>query len=165
MFLRSFLCAGLLAMAAAAPGSAQVPDGHKQIAWIKLADLKAIVQSQEHSLVATGDNGPHSLTAKDSRGVTYQLIGKACGKLPSEPCSAILLQIRYTANANVTLEKINAANQRFDVVKTYLAADRSTFIVERYFDLNYGVPFGNIDESVMVALITAQAISGQVAAP
>jgi hypothetical protein len=151
----AFLCAP------AAPGFA---DDSRLLGSISMAQVRSILEAEGFTIVNTGQDGPNSIRAKEPDGLVFNILGTACDTDLAANCLGLDMQVRYDADGDETLERINAANLMWKPTSTSYSktgsygAGPQVFIV-RYVILDDGVTIGNIKQN----LINLLAIAPQVA--
>jgi hypothetical protein len=141
----------ITALATAAPVSAQSvqqSDNKRVVEVVVQADLTSIVARLGHTLVSEREFGDVSVLAKDSKGLFYILKGTVCNHKGRVGCLGLDVQVRYDADSNVTLEKVNLANQSYLASKTYTGPNEKgvqTVFVTNYMILDSGQRLENIE--------------------
>jgi len=134
-------------------------------------DLEAIIYALGHTLDASQTAGDVSVRGRTGEGLLYLLIGTACSEkdetdptAPEPTCLGVNIQVRYTADDNVTLAKINQANVDRAAVSVWLSEDENeeqsrTLGIARYLILDKGQTMGNIKENVRILLSISAYVS------
>ncbi|AKM06866.1 YbjN domain-containing protein [Pelagerythrobacter marensis] len=135
----------------AAPASAQTYSAGRVIEAVTTSDLKAIVTSLDHEVVAEGDYGNVSISARSDTGTNYLVIGTACNVGDVAGCQGVMLQVRFDADPDITTDALIQANLTQAAVNTWRDPS-GTIGVTRYVVLDHGVTMANLRENVLVLL-------------
>lgn len=171
----STIAAAGLASTLSAPADAQVRaprqaatasapfDANRIVTKVNQADLVAIVRQNGDTVVSEKEHGDVSVWARTEDGLNYILIGRVCDLPDYGPgCLGLEFQVRYDADANVTFDNINIANQQFNAAKIYRGpndAGGDTVFVTHYTILDGGQKMGNLKEILINILAIAPQVS------
>lgn len=154
-----------LGILAALAGSAFADDS-RLVTSVNLQDLQTILIEEGHTITSSGDDGDVSVRATDTAGsgLIFNLLGTACETEFSDDCLGINMQVRYDADGQETLERINDANLMWAATSTWYSVDgvdgsSPTVGITRYVILDGGMTIRNIKDN----LINLLAIAPQVA--
>ena len=164
--MRTILAATALAALTAFSASADdfsadtsLADNDRVVRSVNLEDLKALAVSEGHTINSVGDNGDVSLRAVTPDGLIFHLIGTACDTQYSADCLGFMVQVRYDDDADVTVDKINAANLSYAAVSTWWDQDGDTVGVTRYVILDGGQRMENLKINLENALALGPAVA------
>ncbi len=155
-----------LGILAALAGSA-FADDNRLVKTVSLQDLQTILIEEGHTITSTGDDGAISVRATDTAGsgLIFNVLGTACDLEGYDPgCLGINMQVRYDADGQETLERINEANLMWAATSTWYSAtgtdgNSPTVGITRYVILDGGMTIRNIKDN----LVNLLAIAPQVA--
>ena len=138
-------------------------DPNRLVTKIDQGDLAALVRENGDSIVSEMEQGEVSINAVTTGGLHYILVGTACN-LPDygTGCLGIEYQVRYDADANVSIDNINVANQNFRAAKTYRGPNDvgvDTVFVSHYAILDGGQKMGNLKAILENVLAIAPQVS------
>jgi hypothetical protein len=145
-------------------------DDSRLLTSITLPDLQAILSEEGHTIESTGDEGAMSIRATDSEGtgLIFNLIGRACDMEGYGPgCLGIDMQVRYDADGEETLERINDANLIWPPTKVWYSqggvdGNSPTVGVSLYVILDGGMTVRNIKDYLTNLLAIAPQIADHV---
>jgi len=126
-------------------------DDTKVVKAVSLQDLQTILTEEGYTVTSTGDDGAVSARATDTEGY-------------GPGCLGINMQVRYDADGQETLERINDANLMWAATSTWYSAggtdgNTPTVGITRYVILDGGMTIRNIKDN----LVNLLAIAPQVA--
>ncbi|MEZ5954385.1 MAG: YbjN domain-containing protein [Hyphomonas sp.] len=127
-------------------------DNDRVVKSVNLEDLKAIVVAEGHTIDSTGAFGDVSVRATTEDGLIFHLIGTACETEYSDDCLGLMVQVRYDADSDVTLESVNSANVTYAAVSTWWDKENETVGVTRYVILDGGQRMENVKINLENAL-------------
>lgn len=138
-------------------------DDSRLVTSIKLQDLQTILVEEGHTITSTGDDGAVSVRATDTNntGLIFNVIGTACDLEGYGPgCLGINMQVRYDADGQETLERINDANLMWPATSTWYSATgfdggAPTVGITRYVILDGGMTIRNIKDNLANLLAIA----------
>lgn len=147
----------LVAAAAALPAYA---DDSRLVTSVKLLDIQTILTEEGHQIMSTGNDGEVSVRAKNADGLIFNIIGTACDTEYADGCLGLNMQVRYNADGNESLDRINGANLMWGATSSWYAAsgfdgDTPTVGISRYVILDRGVTAGNIKDNLINLLAIA----------
>lgn len=130
---------------------------------VKLADLQRILSEEGYTINSTGDDGDVSIRATDTNGtgLIFNLLGTACDLEGYEGgCLGINMQVRYDADGNETLERINDVNLMWAATSTWYSStgydgETPTVGITRYVILDGGMTIRNIKDNLLNLLAIA----------
>ena len=148
-----------LAILSAAALGAQADDS-RILTGTTLADLQTILVEEGYTILSTGDEGEVSIRAETAEGLIFNLIGTICDSEYSDDCLGINMQVRYDADGQETLERINEANLMWGAVSAWYSAagidgETPTVGITRYVILDRGATMGNIKDNLLNLLAIA----------
>lgn len=148
-----------LAIFSAAALSAHADDS-RLVTSVKLADLQSMVTEEGYTIMSTGDDGDVSLRAKTEDGLIFNVIGTACDTDYADGCLGINMQVRYDADGNETLERINDVNLMWAATSAWYSAggidgNTPTVGITRYVILDQGATLGNLKDNLINVLAIA----------
>ena len=116
---------------------------------ISESDLVELVQAVGDTVdeVHPFEDDP-SVHGKTKDGLKYLLIGVDCPRNLQTGCKSIMMQVRYTADEEVTLMGINDANYNEAAVGTWWNQDTGTVGFTRFVYVEGGVTWGNLKSNV-----------------
>ena len=155
--VRRILTLIALLSAAVWPGYA---DDARLIKSVKLADLEQIITESGYTITSTGEEGEISVRATTTDGLIFNLIGMACNTDLVDGCLGISMQVRYDADGEETLERINTANLMWAATSAWYSqggtdGNSPTVGISRYVILDEGVTFANIQTNLVNLLAIA----------
>ena len=157
--IRTFVFAALMGLGlSAAPALAQDYAPQRVIKAVDLDDLKAIVESLDHTVVEEQSIGEISLTASDGDGTKYLLIGNACNLDGIAGCQGVAMQLRFDGDPSVSDTDLARANLSQAAVSTWRDTATGTIGITRYVVLDHGVTMANVRENVLVLLGLAPSV-------
>lgn len=135
-------------------------DDSRVLASVTLADLQTLLVEEGHTILSTGDDGDVTVRAKTADGLIFNLIGTACDTEYADGCLGINIQVRYDADGNETLERINDANLMWGAVSAWYSAtgfdgNQPTVGISRYVILDRGATMGNVKDNLLNLLAIA----------
>ncbi len=144
-------------------------DDNRLVKSIKLQDLQTILVEEGHTIMSTGDEGAVSIRATDTNGtgLIFNMIGTACEVEGVDGCVGINMQVRYDADGNETLERINDANLMWAATSTWYSAGgvdgvSPTVGISRYVILDGGMTVRNIKDNLLNLLAIAPQVGDYV---
>ena len=150
-----------LAILAAVAGPA-LADDSKVVKSVTLADLEQILTEDGYTINSTGDDGAVSVRATDDAGsgLIFNVIGSACEVEGTDGCLGINMQVRYDADSDVTLERVNDVNLMWAATSAWYSADgvdgeTPTVGFTRYVILDGGMTIRNIKVNLLNLLAIA----------
>ncbi len=150
-----------LGILAALAGSAFADDA-KIVKAVSLQDLQTILVEEGYTINSTGDDGAVSVRATDTAGtgLIFNVLGTACDTEYSDDCLGINMQVRYDADGQETLERINDANLMWAATSAWYSAggtdgNSPTVGVTRYVILDGGMTIRNIKDNLINLLAIA----------
>lgn len=148
-----------LAIFSAAALSAQADD-NRVITAVNLPDLQSILTEESYTVMSTGDDGAVSVRAKTEDGLIFNVIGTACETDWADGCLGLNMQVRYDADTQDRLARINNANLMWSAVAIWYTeagfdSKTPTIGISRYVILDNGVTAGNIKENLFNLLAIA----------
>ncbi len=131
-------------------------DDSRLVTSVTLQDLQTIISEEGHTINSTGDDGAVSVRATDTNntGLIFNVIGTACDLEGYGPgCLGINMQVRYDADGNETLQRINDANLMWPATSTWYSEGgvdgvTPTVGVTRYVILDGGMTIRNIKDNL-----------------
>jgi len=152
-----------LASVLAAPAFA---DDNRIVKSVSLQDLETILVEEGHTIMSTGDDGAVSVRATDTNGtgLIFNLLGVACETEYSDDCLGINMQVRYDADGQETLERINEANLMWAATSAWYSPDGTdgyspTVGITRYVILDGGMTVRNIKDNLLNLLAIAPQVA------
>lgn len=135
-------------------------DDSRLLTSATLADLRAIVTEEGYTILSTGDDGTVSVRAKTAEGLIFNVIGAVCESEFADGCLGINMQVRYDADGNETLERINDANLMWAATAVWYSSGGTdgktpTVGITRYVILDRGATIGNIKDNLLNVLAIA----------
>lgn len=135
-------------------------DDNRLLTSVKLADLRSLVTEEGHTIISTGDDGAVSVRARTAEGLIFNVIGTACETEYADGCLGINMQVRYDADGEETLERINDVNLMWPATTAWYSAagfdgKTPTVGITRYVILDRGATAGNIKENLLNLLSIA----------
>lgn len=148
-----------LAIFSAAALSAQADD-NRLIAAVNLPDLQSMLTEEGYTVMSTGDDSAVSVRAKTEDGLIFNVIGTACETDWADGCLGLNMQVRYDADTQDRLARINNANLMWSAVAVWYTevgfdSKTPTIGISRYVILDNGVTAGNIKENLFNLLAIA----------
>ena len=143
-------------------------DDSKVVKSVSLQDLETILVEEGHTVMSTGDDGPVSVRATDpTTGLIFNLLGVACETEYSDDCLGINMQVRYDADGQETLERINEANLMWAATSAWYSPDGTdgkspTVGITRYVILDSGMTVRNIKDNLLNLLAIAPQVADYV---
>lgn len=119
------------------------------------SDLRELVLALGDSVDAMHPFSEPSVRGKDKSGLKYHLIGSDCSQSGPGGCASVMMQVRYTADDEVTLRGINAANYGEAAVSAWWDQSGGTVGFTRFVHLGGGVTWANLKANLRL-LIEAQ---------
>lgn len=157
-----------LGFLAALAGSAFADDA-RLVKSVSLQDLQAILIEEGYTINSTGDDGEVSVRATDTAGtgLIFNLLGAACETEFSDDCLGINMQVRYDADGQETLERINEANLMWAATSAWYSPDgpdgnSPTVGISRYVILDGGMTVRNIKDNLLNLLAIAPQVADYV---
>ncbi len=127
---------------------------------VNVEDLKAIIVAGGYKVSQIGPVGPVSVKGTTDEGVEFLLIGAVCDSAGHRPdCVGINMQVRYDADADVTLEKVNKASLTYAATSTWLDTGSKTLGISRYVILDDGVTMANVKANLSNLLAIANRVT------
>lgn len=164
--MRRTLTSLALIAAVAAPAFA---DDNRLIKEVFLQDLQTILVEDGYTINSTGDDGAISVRATDTNGtgLIFNLIGTACETEYSTGCLGINMQVRYDADGEETLERINEANLMWAATSTWYSQEgydgnTPTVGITRYVILDGGMTIRNVKDNLLNLLAIAPQVADYV---
>lgn len=137
-------------------------DDSQIVKSVKLADLQRILVEEGYTINSTGDDGDVSIRATDEEntGLIFNVIGTACEVEGTDGCLGINMQVRYDADGQETLERINDVNLMWAATSAWYSeggVDGLTPTVgfTRYVILDGGMTIRNIKDNLLNLLAIA----------
>ncbi len=145
-------------------------DDTKVVKAVSLQDLQTIIAEEGYTINSTGDDGAISVRATDTAGsgLIFNVLGTACDLEGYDPgCLGINMQVRYDADGQETLERINDANLMWAATSTWYSAggtdgNSPTVGITRYVILDGGMTVRNIKDNLLNLLAIAPQIGDYV---
>lgn len=156
----SFIAAGALALAAAAPASAQTYVAGEVKASVGAADLAAVVGSLGHQVIEEddgegggGNEGSEVMILAESPDqIRYVLLGTACDVAGVPGCQGVLMQAQFDLPPGTTYETVADANLNFAALNIWVDFEQKSLGFTRYVVLDQGVTMANLRANVEVLL-------------
>lgn len=152
MKFASFMAACALALAAAAPASAQDYAPERVKPSIVTADLAAVVGSLGHQVIEEGEGDEVLVLAEDADQLRYILLGTACDMDGVAGCQGVLMQVQFDMPPATTYESVAAANLNFAALNVWVDMEQKSLGFTRYVVLDKGVTMANLRANVEVLL-------------
>jgi len=135
--------AGLFAYAAAAQAAPR--NDAAMVYSVSESDLVELVQAVGDTVDAVHpfENDP-SVRGKTKDGLKYLFIATDCPEEQQTGCKSIMMQVRYTADDEVTLKGINDANYNEAAVGSWWNQDSGTVGFTRFVYMQGGVTWANL---------------------
>ncbi|MFN4185350.1 MAG: YbjN domain-containing protein [Hyphomonas sp.] len=135
-------------------------DDSRLLTSATLADLRAIVTEEGYTILSTGDDGAYSVRARTADGLIFNLVGAACDTEYADGCLGISMQVRYDADGEETLERINEVNLMWAATAAWYSSGGTdgktpTVGITRYVILDRGATVGNIKDNLLNVLAIA----------
>jgi len=137
-------------------------DDTRVVKAVSLQDLQTILAEEGYTINSTGDDGEVSVRATDTAdtGLIFNILGMACDTEYSDNCLGINMQVRYDADGQETLDRINDVNLTWAAISAWYSAggtDGSTPTVgiTRYVILDGGMTIQNIKDNLLNLLAIA----------
>jgi hypothetical protein len=137
-------------------------DDSKLVNSVTLADLQTILTEDGYTINSTGDDGDVSIRATDTNGsgLIFNLLGTACEVEGYDGCVGINMQVRYDADGEETLERINNANLMWAATSAWYSEGgvdgaTPTVGITRYVILDGGMTIRNIKDNLINLLAIA----------
>ncbi len=136
-------------------------DDSRVMKSVSLQDLQTILTEEGHTVNSTGDDGAVSIRATDPvTGLIFNVLGTACETEFAEGCLGINMQVRYDADGQETLERINDANLMWAATSAWYSAggtdgNSPTVGITRYVILDGGMTIRNIKDNLINLLAIA----------
>lgn len=138
-------------------------DDNQLVKTVNLQQLQTILVEEGYQINSTGDDGEVSVRATDvnGTGLIFNLLGTACDVEGYDPgCLGINMQVRYDADGQETLERINDANLMWAATSTWYSAggvdgETPTVGITRYVILDGGMTIRNIKDNLLNLLAIA----------
>lgn len=150
-----------IALLAAFAGSA-LADDTRVVMAVSLQELQTILVEEGYTIDSTGDDGEVSVRATDTAdtGLIFNILGTACDTEYSDNCLGINMQVRYDADGQETLERINEANLMWTATSAWYSAggtdgNSPTVGITRYVILDGGMTIRNIKDNLLNLLAIA----------
>lgn len=141
----------------------------RRISSVSLLDLRAIAKSEGYKIVSSGDEGDVSLRVRDVKGtgLVFNLIGKSCSKEAPKQCSGVDIQVRYDADGEETLLRINEANLMWAATTAWYSdgtvrKSSPTVGITRYTLLEGGMTVRNFKDEMINLLAIAPQVADYV---
>ncbi len=130
---------------------------------VTLQDLQRILVEEGFTINSTGNDGAVSVNATDTvgGGLIFNVLGTACDLDGYDPgCLGINMQVRYDADGEETLERINDANLMWAATTAWYSAggvdgQTPTVGITRYVILDGGMTNKNIKDNLLNLLAIA----------
>ena len=152
MISRRLLALGAFAASLIAlPVQAQDYDPDRLISGVSADDLKAIIGSLDHEVLADFDEGDPIVFGRSGNGQGYLLFGTACS-YPDGKCRGVDMQLHYKRE-EVDPATIVQANFAERAVSTYYDEDEGAVIVARYAILDGGITMKNLRTNLELLLL------------
>lgn len=149
-----------LAILAAAAGSAFADDS-RVVKSVELADLETLLEEEGYLIMNSTSDGEVSVQARDGEdGLIFHLTGTACEVEGYTGCLGINMQVRYDADGDETLERINDVNLMWAATSTWYSeggvdGNTPTVGITRYVILDGGMTVRNIKDNLVNLLAIA----------
>ncbi|MFN3608140.1 MAG: YbjN domain-containing protein [Hyphomonas sp.] len=135
-------------------------DDSRLMTSVTQADLQTLVTEEGHTVMSTGDDGAYSVRARTADGLIFNLVGAACDTEFADGCLGISMQVRYDADGEETLERINEVNLMWAATTAWFSAvgfdgNTPTVGITRYVILDRGATAGNIKDNLLNLLTIA----------
>jgi len=155
--MRRILISLAVLSALAAPGFA---DDTRVMGSITMPEIRSLIEAEGFSIVKTGEDGPNSIRAVAEGGLIFNVIGTAYDTTLTNGCLGLNMQVRYDADGEETLERINNANLMWPATAIWYTEvgfndGGPTVGVSRYVILDHGVTAANIKENLINLLAIA----------
>jgi hypothetical protein len=155
---RIFLALALMAVLTA---SASAHD-QKLMQSISLAELTQILVEEGFVIERTGHEGDVTIQARDKAGtgLVFQIAGTACDTDYVDGCLGLNMQVRYDADSDATLQRINDANLLWAGTSIWywekgVDGKTPTVGVTRYVIFDGGLTVGNVKQNIINLLAIA----------
>ncbi|MEQ5786928.1 YbjN domain-containing protein [Erythrobacter sp. NFXS35] len=152
----SIIAAGALALAAAAPASAQTYISGDVKASVGTADLAAVVGSLGHQVIeqeeGVGEDGEVMILAESPDQIRYVLLGTACDVEGVPGCQGVLMQAQFDLPPGATYASVADANLNFAALNIWVDFEQKSLGFTRYVVLDQGVTMANLRANVEVLL-------------
>ena len=157
--MRKILASIAILAALAGPAFA---DDSTVVKSVTLDDLKQILTEEGYTIKSTGDDGDVSIRAVDDDGLIFNVLGSACNVNGVDGCYGINMQVRYDADGDESLERINEANLKWAAATAWYFeqgydGDGPIVGISRYVILDAGMTIGNIKVNLVNLLAIAPA--------
>ncbi len=138
-------------------------DDNQLVKTVNLQQLQTILVEEGYQINSTGDDGEVSVRATDvnDTGLIFNLLGTACDVEGYDPgCLGINMQVRYDADGQETLERINDVNLMWAATSAWYSAGgvdgmTPTVGITRYVILDGGMTIRNIKDNLLNLLAIA----------
>lgn len=158
-----------LGLLAALAGHA-LADDSKLVKAVSLQDLQTIIIEEGYTINSTGDDGEISVRATDTAGtgLIFNVLGTACDLEGYESgCLGINMQVRYDADGQESLERINGANLMWAATSAWYSAEGfdsgvPTVGITPYVILDGGMTVRNIKDNLLNLLAIAPQVADYV---
>lgn len=111
-------------------------------------DLRDLVLAHGDTVDAMHPFDDPSVRGKTADGLKYLLIGVDCPDNGQTGCKSVMMQIRYTADDEVTLKGINDAAYGEAAVSPWWNQEGGTLGFTRFVYLEGGVTWGNLKQNL-----------------
>ena len=137
-------------------------DDTRVVKSVQLMDLQAILTEEGYTINSSGDEGAVSVRATDdlTTGLIFNLVGTACETEGVTGCLGIHMQVRYDADGQETLERINDVNLMWAATSAWYSeygidGESPTVGISRYVILDGGMTIRNIKDNLLNLLAIA----------
>jgi hypothetical protein len=138
-------------------------DDNQLVKTVNLQQLQTILIEEGYTINSSGDDGDVSVRATDTAntGLIFNLMGTACDLEGYDPgCLGINMQVRYDADGQETLERINEANLMWAATSAWYSAggvdgETPTVGITRYVILDGGMTVRNVKDNLLNLLAIA----------
>ena len=144
-------------------------DDNRLVKSVLLNDLQTILVEDGYTINSSGDEGAVSVRATDTNGtgLIFNLVGTACEVEGITGCLGIHMQVRYDADGQETLHRINDANVMWSPTSTWYSEGgidgyTPTVGVSRYVILDGGMTIRNIKDNLLNLLAIAPQVADYV---
>ena len=143
----ALLCALLTGGPAPAAAAASRADSDV-IQTIGEQDLAALVTAVGDRVDAVHPFGDPSVRGRTADGVRYVLIAVDCPSQKLDGCTGLMMQIRFTAEEDVALERVNDANFNEAAVTTWYDRESKVVGFTRFINIDGGVTWANLKSNL-----------------